>query len=45
MQDGVNSLPFWQEWLDSIPGYTRRKFTLINYLFRRKREFYFILAR
>ncbi len=39
MRPGVNDAPFWQEWLDSFPGYTRRKFSLIHYLFRRKRAF------
>jgi uncharacterized protein (DUF58 family) len=37
MRPAVNDMPFWQEWFDSTPGYTRRKFSLINYLFRRKR--------
>jgi uncharacterized protein (DUF58 family) len=37
MRPAVNDMPFWQEWFDSTPGYTRRKFSLINYLFRCKR--------
>jgi hypothetical protein len=37
MRPAVNDLPLWQEWFDSTPGYTRRKFSLINYLFRCKR--------
>ena len=37
MRPAVNAVPFWQEWFDSFPGYTRRKFSLIHYLFRRKR--------
>jgi len=39
MRPAVNDMPFWQEWFDSTPGYTRRKFSLINYLFRCKRTF------
>jgi hypothetical protein len=39
MRPAVNDVPFWQEWFDSTPGYTRRKFSLINYLFRCKRTF------
>ncbi len=39
MRPAVNDLPFWQEWFDSSPGYTRRKFSLINYLFRCKSAF------
>ena len=41
MRPVVNDMPFWQEWFDSTPGYTRRKFSLINYLFRCKRMFAF----
>ncbi len=37
MRPAVNAVPFWQEWFDSFPGYSRRKFALGNYLFRRKR--------
>ena len=37
MRPAVNDMPFWQEWFDSTPGYTHRKFSLINYLFRCKR--------
>jgi uncharacterized protein (DUF58 family) len=39
MRPAVNDIPFWQEWFDSAPGYTRRKFSLINYLYRCKRAF------
>ena len=28
MRQTVNDMPFWQEWFDSTPGYTRRKFSL-----------------
>ncbi len=41
MRPAVNDIPFWQEWFDSSPGYTRRKFSLINFLFRCKRTFAF----
>ena len=39
MRPAVNDMPFWQEWFDSTPGYTHRKFSLINYLFRCKCTF------
>ncbi|HVS37061.1 MAG TPA: DUF58 domain-containing protein [Gemmataceae bacterium] len=41
MRPAVNDLPFWQEWFDSFPRYTRRKASFIQYLFRRKRDFYY----
>jgi uncharacterized protein (DUF58 family) len=44
MRDGVNGLPFLQEWFDSFPGYSRRKPSLIQYLFRRKRDLYYLLT-
>src|SRR5262249_23299269 len=44
MREGVNGLPWLQEWFDSFPGYSRRKTPLVQYLFRRKRDFYYFLA-
>jgi len=41
MRPAVNAVPFWQEWFDSFPGYSRRKFSLSNYLFRRKRALWY----
>ena len=41
---GVNAVPFWQEWFDTSPGYSRRRVSLIQYLFRRKRDFYYRLT-
>ena len=41
MRPAVNDVPFWQEWLDSVPRYSRHRASLIRYLFRRKRDFYY----
>ena len=44
IRDGVNGLPFLQEWVDSFPRYTRRKDSPIQRLFRRKSDYYHRLA-
>ena len=44
MRPAVNDVPFWQEWFDTSPGYSRRKDSVIQYLFRRKRDFYYRLS-
>jgi uncharacterized protein (DUF58 family) len=41
MKDGVNSVPFWQEWWDTPPGYTRRRFAFLYRWFRRKRKLWY----
>ena len=42
MRPAVNAVPFWQEWFDSSPGYSRRQFSRLHYLYRRKRDFYYL---
>ena len=42
IRPAVNAVPLWQEWFDSSPGYTRRRSSRIHYLYRRKRDFYYL---
>ncbi len=44
MRPAVNDVPFWQEWFDTSPGLSRHRGSILRYLFRRKRDFYYRLT-
>jgi uncharacterized protein (DUF58 family) len=41
VSDGVNGLPFLQEWWETPPGYTRRRFPFLYFWHRQKRKLWY----
>jgi uncharacterized protein (DUF58 family) len=41
---GVNAMPFWLDWVESFPRYTRRSYSLLRALHRHKPKLFYLAA-